>query len=99
MHGHTPVALHHAAVGCENRTAGAFCLSSCHNSPLVRHFTHGSLLCENCSDSVWLSYPIIIHKFQKNASAFYTPLAPELASTRALGSLTSQCGHALLGIQ
>ena len=61
MQGHTPVALHHAAVGCENRTAGVFCLSSCHNSPLVRHFTHGFLLCENLLRQVLVALRLSIN--------------------------------------
>ena len=32
------VAHHHAAVGCGTRTANLAVTSSCHNSPLVRHF-------------------------------------------------------------
>ena len=32
------VAHHHAAVGCETCTADVSVTSSCHNSPLVRHF-------------------------------------------------------------
>ena len=43
---HPPLHTVYAAVGCGTRTAGRFGLSSCHNSPLVRHFTRVSLLCE-----------------------------------------------------
>lgn len=63
---HPPLHTVYAAVGCGTRTAGRFGLSSCHNSPLVRHFTRVSLLCEKI-----LGYEPIIHGMDRNAS---TPL-------------------------
>ena len=60
---HPPLHTVYAAVGCGARTAGRFGLSSCHNSPLVRHFTRVSLLCEKI-----LGYKPIIHGMDRNAS-------------------------------
>ena len=60
---HPPLHTVYAAVGCGARTAGRFGLSSCHNSPLVRHFTRVSLLCEKILD-----YKLIIHGMDRNAS-------------------------------
>ena len=60
---HPPLHTVYAAVGCGTRTAGRFGLSSCHNSPLVRHFTRVSLLCEKI-----LGYEPIIHGMDRNAS-------------------------------
>ena len=68
---HPPLHTVYAAVGCGTRTAGLFGLSSCHNSPLVRHFTRVSLLCEKI-----LGYKPIIHGMDKNAS---TPLQKQAA--------------------
>ena len=68
---HPPLHTVYAAVGCETRTAGRFGLSSCHNSPLVRHFTRVSLLCEKI-----LGYEPIIHRMDRNAS---TPLQKQAA--------------------
>ena len=71
---HPPLHTVYAAVGCGARTAGRFGLSSCHNSPLVRHFTRVSLLCEKI-----LGYKPIIHGMDRNAS---TPLQKQ--AVRAL---------------
>ena len=68
---HPPLHTVYAAVGCGTRTAGRFGLSSCHNSPLVRHFTRVSLLCEKI-----LCYEPIIHRMDRNAS---TPLQKQAA--------------------
>ena len=68
---HPPLHTVYAAVGCGTRTAGRFGLSSCHNSPLVRHFTRVSLLCEKI-----LGYEPIIHGMDRNAS---TPLQKQAA--------------------
>ena len=68
---HPPLHTVYAAVGCGTRTAGRFGLSSCHNSPLVRHFTRVSLLCEKI-----LCYEPIIHGMDRNAS---TPLQKQAA--------------------
>ena len=68
---HPPLHTVYAAVGCGARTAGRFGLSSCHNSPLVRHFTRVSLLCEKI-----LGYKPIIHGMDRNAS---TPLQKQAA--------------------
>ena len=68
---HPPLHTVYAAVGCGTRTAGRFGLSSCHNSPLVRHFTRVSLLCEKI-----LGYEPIIHRMDRNAS---TPLQKQAA--------------------
>ena len=68
---HPPLHTVYAAVGCGTRTAGRFGLSSCHNSPLVRHFTRVSLLCEKI-----LGYEPIIHGMDRNAS---TPLPKQAA--------------------
>ena len=57
---HPPLHTVYAAVGCGTRTAGRFGLSSCHNSPLVRHFTRVSLLCEKI-----LCYEPIIHRMDR----------------------------------
>ena len=68
---HPPLHTVYAAVGCGARTAGRFGLSYCHNSPLVRHFTRVSLLCEKI-----LGYKPIIHGMDRNAS---TPLQKQAA--------------------
>ena len=68
----TPAVAHRScSSGMRDPHRRPFGLSSCHNSPLVRHFTRVSLLCEKI-----LGYEPIIHGMDRNAS---TPLQKQAA--------------------